>query len=720
MKTKIYKAYTAVIIAVMLTSYSFAQWSNVGSYVYVTNTAHSVGIGNTAPAYKLDVTGDINSAQGNAYRMAGNKILWYNSTATNNIFTGVGAGAAITSGVNNTFVGNNAGTATTTGHELTLVGFEAGKSFTGGENNTAVGYQALYSCASQKYSTAIGYQSLYSFTISSGYQATNTACGYQTLYNTQAYGGCAFGFWAAKSNTTGCASTAFGEEALRDNTDGFYNVAVGAAAIHHNVTGSNNTAVGHNAGAGVSANSYSNNSFFGYFAGKGATTGSGNVFMGSYSGYTNTTGFDDVAVGGNALYTNTTGQYNVAIGKSSLYLNTTGYHNAAAGQSALYSNTTGDANVAIGSNSLYTNTTANNNTACGYSALRYVSTSGDNTAMGFEALTNTTAASNTGLGYAAGYTNTSGTSNTFLGRGADANAATYTNSTALGKTAIVTASNMVRIGNSSVTVVEGPVAYTVSDGRFKTNVTENVKGLEFINKLRPVTYNMDTKALDDFNIQGMSDSAKTIHQAGMDFLPSQTIVHAGFIAQEVELAAQSVGFTSSIVKTPSNANDNYSLAYQELVVPLVKAVQELSKSATEKDSINAAQLQALQEQISQLNDRLNSCCTINHSMQQNNNSNSTSAIDVNLKDGQSIVLEQNVPNPFAEQTTINYFLPENVLKAQMLFYNAQGKLIQTVDLNDKGKGSLNVFASDLSNGTYTYTLVADGKIVETKKMVKQK
>lgn len=92
---------------------------------------------------------------------------------------------------------------------------------------------------------------------------------------------------------------------------------------------------------------------------------------------------------------------------------------------------------------------------------------------------------------------------------------------------------------------------------------------------------------------------------------------------------------------------------------------------------------------------------------------------MNLKDGQSIVLEQNVPNPFAEQTSINYFLPDNTSKAQILFYNASGKLIQSVELTQKGKGSLTVFASDLSNGIYTYTLVVDGKIIETKKMVKQ-
>jgi hypothetical protein len=64
-------------------------------------------------------------------------------------------------------------------------------------------------------------------------------------------------------------------------------------------------------------------------------------------------------------------------------------------------------------------------------------------------------------------------------------------------------------------------------------------------------------------------------------------------------------------------------------------------------------------------------------------------------------------------------LPESISKAQILFYNAQGKLIQATGLTQKGKGSVNVFAQDLSSGMYTYTLVVDGKIIETKKMVKQ-
>ena len=82
-------------------------------------------------------------------------------------------------------------------------------------------------------------------------------------------------------------------------------------------------------------------------------------------------------------------------------------------------------------------------------------------------------------------------------------------------------------------------------------------------------------------------------------------------------------------------------------------------------------------------------------------------------------LDKPVPNPFKEKTTISYTLPETYAKAQLVFHNSQGKLIQSVELTGNGEGQLNVFADDLTSGIYTYTLVVDGKIIQTKKMIKQ-
>jgi hypothetical protein len=57
--------------------------------------------------------------------------------------------------------------------------------------------------------------------------------------------------------------------------------------------------------------------------------------------------------------------------------------------------------------------------------------------------------------------------------------------------------------------------------------------------------------------------------------------------------------------------------------------------------------------------------------------------------------------------------------AQIIFYDVNGQMIRNVEIKTKGLGQLNVYANDLSNGIYSYTLIVDGKILSTKRMVKQ-
>ena len=59
-----------------------------------------------------------------------------------------------------------------------------------------------------------------------------------------------------------------------------------------------------------------------------------------------------------------------------------------------------------------------------------------------------------------------------------------------------------------------------------------------------------------------------------EYLKSSSIVRTGFIAQEVEAAAQKVGFDFDGVSAPENETDLYVIRYAEFVVPLVKAMQE--------------------------------------------------------------------------------------------------------------------------------------------------
>ena len=175
---------------------------------------------------------------------------------------------------------------------------------------------------------------------------------------------------------------------------------------------------------------------------------------------------------------------------------------------------------------------------------------------------------------------------------------------------------------------------------------------------------------------------------------------------------------------PDVGNEAYALRYEEVVVPLVKAVQELSKTTdslkmviTKQDSIN----KALQAQIDRI---VNTCCSASSGQQApGNNSNGVNktmvSINVELTDVNAIVLNQNVPNPFAEQTMISYNTPPTTTSAQIIFYDTNGTMIKNVPITTTGQGQIIVYANDLSNGIYSYTLIVDGKIIATKKMVKQ-
>jgi hypothetical protein len=157
-----------------------------------------------------------------------------------------------------------------------------------------------------------------------------------------------------------------------------------------------------------------------------------------------------------------------------------------------------------------------------------------------------------------------------LGGWSSVNTSGLTNVTCVGYSTINGASNQVRIGYA-VTSIGGPQAWTnYSDGRIKLNVQSDVPGLSFINLLNPVTYTKSLRLEDE--IIGRQIPAE-ISPDNM----YEEIRHSGFIAQEVEAAAQSIGYDFSGVDAPQNDKSLYGLRYAEFVVPLVKAVQELAQ-----------------------------------------------------------------------------------------------------------------------------------------------
>lgn len=544
--------------------------------------------------------------------------------------------------------------------------------------NLKLGSYALYNNTSGVYNTAIGTRALYSNTTGNG----NTALGYYSLYK----------------NVNGFDNTASGVNSLFSNTSGERNAAYGRDALRYNTSGSGNTAVGFRS---LQSNTFAwDNVALGAYALESNTTGGSNTATGFGALSDNISGSNNTATGNDALHYNTVGSQNTANGNGALYFNTSGEQNTAVGHYAMLQTSNGNRNTAIGFQSLAFNTSGNFNTASGYKSLQNNTTGFNNTAIGSNALLKTTTGSNnTAIGDSAGAVYNSSFS-TFVGFQAGASS-NLKNVTALGYKAVATASNQVRIGNTSVTSIAGKVGWTtLSDGRFKKDMNEEVPGLSFITRLRPVNYSLDLEAIEKSissgegqNSNQMLKNSEAINQR-----------HTGFVAQEVEKLSKELNFDFGGVDKPQNDQDHYGLRYAEFVVPLVKAVQELAM----RDSVNVHEIIDLKEQNNLLKNELVELKKLMLELK--------AGMSGNSGRGSIAYLEQNRPNPFNGNTTIRYYVPTDIASASVNITDSKGTLVKTFNIN-KGEGTLNINGAALPSGTYNCTLLVDGKQVDSRKMV---
>ncbi len=304
------------------------------------------------------------------------------------------------------------------------------------------------------------------------------------------------------------------------------------------------------------------NTFLGLSAGLG-NTGGQNVAIGTSALSGSTSGGSNTAVGSSSMLLNETGAQNCAFGQSALLFNRSGGNNVAVGYFSLRSNQNSDS-TAVGTNALQSNFEGQQNTAIGSQSLPLNTSGSSNTCVGYQALQNDVSGNqNTAIGAKSLTVNISGSSITCVGYGADVSVDGLTNASAFGNGAIATASNQIIIGNSDVITIGGFANWSnFSDGRYKTHVQENVPGLDFIKKLRPVTYQLDKQKVAE---QGYAQT-KSTNQG--------QVIKTGLLAQEVEQAALGIGYDFDGVVKPQNEHDHYRLSYSSFVVPLIKAVQE--------------------------------------------------------------------------------------------------------------------------------------------------
>jgi hypothetical protein len=119
---------------------------------------------------------------------------------------------------------------------------------------------------------------------------------------------------------------------------------------------------------------------------------------------------------------------------------------------------------------------------------------------------------------------------------------------------------------------------STSDARAKRNIAGSALGLAFINALRPVSYQFVVGGnIMDAKVVGVDAEGEPVYERNLIPQPGKR-THWGLIASEVKAAADSAGvdFAGYVKADPNDADSEEGLRYEQLVAPLIKAVQELS------------------------------------------------------------------------------------------------------------------------------------------------
>jgi hypothetical protein len=216
-----------------------------------------------------------------------------------------------------------------------------------------------------------------------------------------------------------------------------------------------------------------------------------------------------------------------------------------------------------------------------------------------------------------------------------------------------------------------------SDKRFKEDI-KNVEGaLEKISNIKGVSYRF----------------AKNDATAKKNFAEGTQI---GLIAQDLQ------GVFPELVN--EDADGYLAVNYQGVIPVLIEAMKELKKENQEAIKMLNNQNQLLKAELASLKETFSNL--------------DKSSDGSSLNKVRSSSLQQNTPNPFKAETRIRYYLSDGENSSAMIYiHDMNGKPVKEFDNLGAGEGEISIKGSELKAGLYYYTIVVNGEVVDTKRML---
>ncbi len=214
---------------------------------------------------------------------------------------------------------------------------------------------------------------------------------------------------------------------------------------------------------------------------------------------------------------------------------------------------------------------------------------------------------------------------------------------------------------------------TTSDYRLKQNISYLKEINNLLSQLNPISFNFKQDTTNLSYTKNVQEKQNT---------------HYGFVAQEVQKVLPNIVY--------ENQDGYLSVNYIELIPLLIQSAKEFQTENKElKDRIESLELQI---------------------KEQSQNPFKVQGKPTNSEYFEPI-LYQNQPNPFSQNTEIKYSLPLTTQSATLYIYDMSGVQLRSYPIIQMGESSIIINANDLTAGMYLYSLIADGQVIDTKRMI---